>query len=187
MITMPATVSPLPSRVTAPWRELRRRRRRRRRRGRSTGVPSVAVSTTRSMSAGAGEQPDAADVHLLPALDDVARAGVGVAALERLGDTSRSVRPYLTQPLGVDHDLVLLDLAAEAVDLGDPGHGAQPRARRASPGSSASPSARSPRPRWCTGRSRRARSTAAPARARRRRAARSRAPCSRSKTTWRAK
>ncbi len=50
MITMPATVSPRPSRVTAPWRGIAPVRTSATSRT-STGTPSTAVITTASMSA----------------------------------------------------------------------------------------------------------------------------------------
>ena len=72
------------------------------------------------------EQADAAQVDLLPAAHDDAAAGVGVALLDGLDDVADG-QAVLEQLLGRDQHLVLLDLAAEAVDLVDAGDGLEQR------------------------------------------------------------
>ena len=62
------------------------------------------------------QQPHAAQVGLLPALDEHAAAGVAVGALQRLGDLPDG-EAVLHEPLRANEHLVLLHLAAEAVHL----------------------------------------------------------------------
>ena len=62
------------------------------------------------------EQPDAAQVDLLPAAHDHPATGVGVVALDGLDHVVRG-QAVLEQLVGRDEHLVLLDVAAEAVDL----------------------------------------------------------------------
>src|SRR5439155_12196279 len=67
---------------------------------------------------GRAQQPDAADEILLPALLEVAPADVGVAALQR-GEQLLQRHLVVAQLPQVGIDLVLLDEAAEADDVGD--------------------------------------------------------------------
>jgi hypothetical protein len=62
------------------------------------------------------QQAHAAQVHLFPAAHDDAAGGIGVAALDGLDHVGRG-EPVGQQPVRVHQHLVLLDLAAEAVDL----------------------------------------------------------------------
>src|SRR5207244_7576482 len=73
---------------------------------------------------GALEQADAADQVLLASLLDIAAAGVGVAALDRLREL-RERDLVVAQPREIGSYLVLLDEAAEAHHVGYAGHQAQ--------------------------------------------------------------
>ncbi len=64
--------------------------------------------------------PQAADIGLLPAADDEAAGGVGVVLLQGLDDVPQA-QVVLEQGLGSHQHVVLLDEAAEAVDLVDSG------------------------------------------------------------------
>src|SRR6267143_73488 len=70
---------------------------------------------------GPGEQADAADEILLATLLDVAAAGIGIAALDRLREL-RQRDLVVAHPRGIRPHFVLLHQAAERHDVGDPGH-----------------------------------------------------------------
>ena len=125
MITMPATASPRPSRVTAPSRGI---------------APTPTVGHVRHQhrhavdrpsprrSAGpaiAGGQADAAHVYPLGPVLDEAAAERRVVRAEGVGRPARSVRPVLFELTRVDDDVVLLRQAAPRVDLA---HAAAPSA-----------------------------------------------------------
>ncbi len=73
------------------------------------------------------DQPDAADDELLGVAVEDAAADVRVVVPDGLVDLADG-QAVLEQPVRVDDDLVLLDVAAEGVDLADPRHGLEERA-----------------------------------------------------------
>ena len=120
---MPETVSPFrsvaPSGGAEPMRTSATSRS-------STGVPFFAVSTMLPKSCGGHGAARAEQRVLLGGVLDIAAAEVGVVFLHARGDVVKR-QAVLIEQRGIDHDLILLGLAAPGVDFADAGKRAQLR------------------------------------------------------------